>query len=383
MYSAIKKTLYLILCCTVAAALFCGCQRQNSPANNSAGDPGKTNNAANNFTENISVNNVSDNITDNTAVNISDNTAVNTVSENTASNNGSENAASNNTSEPSQDGNTANTVEPPIDPVAEFRNSHSEVARTDNYILYELSFERDGMTIYGQLYLPNSELEKYPVVIVSHGFQGSFRLNTYINEAFANAGLAVYAYDFCGGSTFSLSGGSMLDMSVLTEAEDLQTVFDELRSMEFIDSSNMFLMGESQGGMVSALLAAKRPSDVAGLVLFYPAFVIPDNGRALYGTKESIPEYPYAFGLNVGRRYYLDVFEMDPFEEIESYEGNVLLIHGDQDIVVPYYYSQKALETYKNAELITIWGAGHGFTGQPLVDACNASISFIKDHLAQ
>ena len=369
MYSKIKRIVSLILCCTLAAALFCGCQRQNGQENNLTGTPGSAGDAAINSSS------------ENAANNAIENAAADNVSENDAANNAAENAAANNTSENSSENVNTTVVCPPADFAGEFRNTHNEVARTEKYTIYELSFERDGLTIYGQFYLPNTGSVHYPLVIVSHGFEGSFRLNTYISESFAKAGLAVYVFDFCGGSTFSLSGGSMLDMSVLTEKEDLMTVFDGLSSLEFIDKSRIFLMGESQGGFVSALVASERPDDVAGLVLFYPAFVIPDNGRNLYGSKENIPEYAYAFKLTVGRRYYSDVIDMDPYEEIGGYEGDVLLIHGDQDVVVPYSYSQKALEVYKNAELITIRGSNHGFTGQNLVDACNASVSFINDHL--
>ena len=38
-----------------------------------------------------------------------------------------------------------------------------------NHTVYELAFERDGMQIYGNLYLPKSEAEQYPITIIGHG----------------------------------------------------------------------------------------------------------------------------------------------------------------------------------------------------------------------
>ena len=43
-----------------------------------------------------------------------------------------------------------------------------------------------------------------------------------------------------------------------------------------MNPSRIYLLGSSQGGLVSALLADECPEDFAGMVLFYPAFNIPE-----------------------------------------------------------------------------------------------------------
>ena len=65
-------------------------------------------------------------------------------------------------------------------------------------------------------------------------------------------------------------------MSVLTEIKDLEAVIRYTRGLPYT-SNKLLLMGASQGGMVSALTAAKPKNDVGKLVLFYPAFCIPDD----------------------------------------------------------------------------------------------------------
>ena len=49
--------------------------------------------------------------------------------------------------------------------------------------------------------------------------------------------------------------------------------------MENVDSDQLFIQGESQGGFVGAYVAAQIPEKIKGLILWYPAFVIPDDAK--------------------------------------------------------------------------------------------------------
>lgn len=257
------------------------------------------------------------------------------------------------------------------------------IEQTESYTVYEQPFERDGMKIYGQVYIPSGDASQYPTTIIGHGFESSYSFTASYAEYLAKAGIAAYVFDFCGGSSHSESDGSMKDMSVLTERADMETVLNEILQYDFVDTDNVFLMGESQGGMVSALLAAKRSEDVKGLVLFYPALVIPDHARSNYSDASQVPENPTALGTMVGRRYFTDVIDMNVYDEIKGYEKDVLIVHGNSDNIVPISYSERAVEEYSSAQLLVIDGAGHGFAGSQLDDACNAAVDFINSHINQ
>lgn len=62
--------------------------------------------------------------------------------------------------------------------------------------------------------------------------------------------------------------------SVLTEVQDVEAVIRYAQSLPYT-SNTLLLMGCSQGGMVSALTAAKHPDAVDRLVLFYPGILHP------------------------------------------------------------------------------------------------------------
>ncbi len=66
-------------------------------------------------------------------------------------------------------------------------------------------------------------------------------------------------------------------MSLETEKRDLQCVIDYVSSLGYADMTKLILTGESQGGLVSCLVAAERQTDK--LILLYPALCIPDDAR--------------------------------------------------------------------------------------------------------
>lgn len=251
------------------------------------------------------------------------------------------------------------------------------------YDVRELCFERDGLRIYGELYEPAGATGETPLVAISHGFCSSYRDTARDAERLAAAGSRCYVFDFCGGSPGSASDGDFLDMSVLTEESDLEAVMDGLRDQGLVEPGRLFLMGESQGGLVSALVAARRPDDVAGLVLLYPALNIPDGARERFSSADEIPETVEGlFGTTVGRRYYADILDLDPFARIGAYEGPVLIAHGDADDVVPLAYSERAAATYVEVQLHVVPGAGHGFTDDELDDVCGWAADLIVKTLA-
>lgn len=251
----------------------------------------------------------------------------------------------------------------------------SVIEDTAAYTVYELAFERDGMQIYGNLYLPKSEDEQYPTAIIGHGFGSSYSYMARYAAILAENGIASYVFDFCGGSPDSRSDGDSLQMSVLTEREDMEAVLEGIQAYRFVDRENIFLMGESQGGLVAALLAASRPEDVRGLALLYPALVIPDDARERYADESDIPETSQMFGTPVGRVYFTDILQMDVYDEIGNFDKNVLIVHGSNDSIVPISYSERAVEVYPSAELIVMDGAGHGFYG---VDRDNAAMDIVE-----
>lgn len=245
------------------------------------------------------------------------------------------------------------------------------------YQTEELYASRDGKQIYGVVYIPQNAGERMPTIIYSHGFGGSHQYGTQYAEAMAARGYVVYCFDFCGGSPGSRSDGSTLEMSLFTEQADLEAVIKMMQELDYVDSSNLFLLGTSQGGAVSALTGAKHPDEIKGMVLLYPAFVMVDNANELFRSAEEIPDTYYFMWMNVGRTYFEPLLDYDIYADIADYPKDILILHGDADNIIPLSYSEKAVEVYSSAQLKILPGAGHGFYG----DDAEQAISYITEYL--
>ena len=261
-----------------------------------------------------------------------------------------------------------------------FALSAGAESETYAYETQELWAQRDENRIYGLIYIPQNAGEEMPAVIISHGFGGSHRSGAQYAQALAERGYVVYCFDFCGGSPGSRSDGSTLEMSLFTEQADLEAVITMMQGLDYVDSDNLFLMGTSQGGAVSAITGAAHPEEICGMVLLYPAFVMVDNAKELFQSVDEIPDTYDFMWMEVGRAYFEPLLDYDIYGEIAAYDKDVLLIHGAEDGIVPLSYSEQALEVYPSAELKVIEGAGHGFYGDDEILATQEILAYLDAH---
>ncbi|HJB17306.1 MAG TPA: alpha/beta fold hydrolase [Candidatus Blautia excrementipullorum] len=250
-----------------------------------------------------------------------------------------------------------------------------------SYQSQELYASRGGNQIYGVIYIPQNAGEKMPAVIFSHGFGGNYQAGIQYAEALAERGYVVYCFDFCGGSPGSRSGGSPLEMSLFTEEADLEAVMEMVKKLDYVDRDILFLMGTSQGGAVSAVTGADHEEEIRGMILLYPAFVLADRANELFQSVDEISDTYYFMWMEVGRAYFEPLIGYDIYSDIAGYEKDVLLIHGDRDSIVPFSYSEQAIEAYPSAELEVIPGAGHGFYGEEAQLALGYIFDYLENHL--
>lgn len=254
--------------------------------------------------------------------------------------------------------------------------------RIFEYETREQQTQRDGNRIYGVAYIPLDAGERMPAVIYAHGYGVTHQNGIQYAEKLAAHGYVVYCFDFCGGGNGSQSDGSPLEMSIFTEQADLEAVIETVRTLDYVDSENVFLFGASQGGLVSGITAASNREEIQGLILLYPGFEIVEDVQALFASADDIPESYSMFGwMEVGRTYFEDLLDYDVYRVIGAYDKDVLLIHGDADGIVPISSSEWALEVYPSAELKVLPGAGHGLHGQDAETATAYMLEYLQAHV--
>ena len=250
------------------------------------------------------------------------------------------------------------------------------------YSTQEIWVQNDGDKIYGIAYVPDAN-EKVPLVIFSHELGNDHTSGERYAKRLAEAGYAAYVFDFRGGTVGgNKSDGSNREMSVLTEASDLEAVLETSKSWDFVDPDRIILLGGSMGGLVTAVVGSAHQDEIVGMILMYPALSAKEDSVAEnYHKEEEVPEDVSLFGgwIHVGRNFITDLWAVDFDQLLSSYEGHMLLLHGDKDSTVPLSYSEAAREIIPDCEFYVIKDGGHEFFGQPFEDAMSYILPYLEN----
>ena len=178
-------------------------------------------------------------------------------------------------------------------------------------------------------------------------------------------------------------------MTLSSEVEDAKAMIDYVKSLDYIDSSKIALLGVSMGGAVASMAAGELKDDISTLCLWCPAACVSDHTREGFIQNMPIDEeskkrgYVDLRGLKVGMGFVEDALEIDIYKKALPFEKNVLLVHGDADFIVPIEYSKKYLDIYGNrARLVEIKGANHSYDNvEHIEELTEVTLEFLKKEL--
>ena len=210
--------------------------------------------------------------------------------------------------------------------------------------------------------------ESCPLAILLHGFgSAKNREHTILSaEAMRSAGFATIRADLYGHGD---SGGTFREHTVGKWVGNILALAEYARSLDFV--TDVWLSGHSQGGLAAALAAGEIPERTGGLILRAPAFMIPRCAREgnLLGFTFDPDHIPnsirIADGIALDGAYLRDAQGINAEEAIGRYRGPVLILHGDEDDVVPCGDSRRAAGRYADCELDIIAGETHHFDRHP------------------
>ena len=256
-----------------------------------------------------------------------------------------------------------------------------------------VSFFRDGMKIFGVLYLPEGN-GPFPTVVLSSGQTAPYSYYSDEAKTFAENGYAAIIYDYIGAVKNSNSDGELTDSSVLTEVQDLNAILDSLSELPKVDTDNVFLWGQSIGGLVSTITAGDRRNDIKGLILLEPDFTYPDSVRYFNPDLSKVTDVidePEKYNIIVGKQFIIDMCSVDALKEIEEIDKDVLAVFGNATpdtsshpsltSLYPEAY-ETAIKTFKSCESITVDGADHLFQGKEGKEATEKAVEFINAHVS-
>ena len=140
---------------------------------------------------------------------------------------------------------------------------------------------------------------------------------------------------------------------MLEQVKDLNAVIEHIKTLDFVDTNNIFLVGSSMGGATVATCATTHSADIQGIILQYPAL--------FFMTDATVDGSSY---------------------DANKYTGNVLILQGAKDTLVTLSMAKELCAHYnkssEHCDLKVYGNQKHGFNGIYQVVAAQDIYNFIK-----
>lgn len=226
----------------------------------------------------------------------------------------------------------------------------------------------EGLKLAGAIHRPHGQ-GPFPWVVLSHGLFSDKESAKYIRlaEEIAKEGMAAIRFDYRG---LGESEGLIEDTTISGRLKDLQEV------VRFVigrtDSKGRIgLMGSSLGGYLSLLQAPREPFSMATVVWATPSHLNDLENEKAQGDLSRL-----------GDEFYQDLKRYDLLKELCKVK-NVLIIHGDQDEMVPVDHAFKIHEHLQSPKEIHIFPDGdHRLTNpEDRKKATEMTVSWLKRFL--
>ncbi len=238
-----------------------------------------------------------------------------------------------------------------------------------DYKTEKIRVDYDGISLYGEALIPISDddAETFKTIIYAHGADSNYKADMTTLKSLAKSGIACYTFDFYGWTKRSTgpkgtnwfkgtpkSDNDAYVNKVLLQVEDLNAVIDKVKTLDFVDQNNLYLMGSSMGGVTVATCAVSHTSDIKGIILQYPAIFLNEEA--------------YKDGAHYN---------------VNNYKNPVLLLQGNSDKIVDEKYSHELCDYYNREDdnrckLLIYDGQPHVFTGKYKVIAAKDIYNFIS-----
>ncbi|WP_270165021.1 alpha/beta hydrolase [Paenibacillus sp. SYP-B4298] len=230
---------------------------------------------------------------------------------------------------------------------------------------------------------------RLPIIIICHGFVGSRigtdRLFVKAARTFSKEGFIVLRFDYAGcGESDGDYGETGLDSFI----EQTRYVLDYALDMDIVDPERVILLGHSLGG-ASALLTGVKDKRVKTLVLWAPVAhpytdIVKITGRDVHDQAMTQGGADY-LGYTFRPVFYESLTKHQPLRDLKDFGGDVLLVHGTSDDVIPVDYTflyQKLFWTRQDGQCDkeVILQGDHTFSSQASVAVLfSSTVNWLKD----
>ncbi|MGH3564706.1 MAG: alpha/beta hydrolase [Pseudonocardia sp.] len=227
----------------------------------------------------------------------------------------------------------------------------------------QVSVPVDHDRLSGTLTLPDSDVDI--LVIMLHGGPGGDKdgpagLYNQLARVLADVGLASLRFDFRGAGD---STGDYFHTTISRQVLEFHQVMEFARGKGF---SRIGVVGESLG---ATIVVSGSQLGINAVVLLWPALYLLDGAFSPWLTPERQAEldqqgFIVDDGIKIGRDLVAEISAMHDVESrLRQLTAPTLLVHGEQDGVVPARQSRRASEVLPGpSQLVLVPGGDHGLT---------------------
>lgn len=177
-----------------------------------------------------------------------------------------------------------------------------------------------------------------PAVVMLHGFASVKdevgEMYKRLAAALGERGIASIRIDFRG---WGESGGGMENSTVTGMVEDAAVAYEYMASQDFVDASQMGVLGFSLGGRIAIVTAGQNPDWYASMGLWSNGGNIDPvtfQGEEAYDTAQAEGQVTLDLGwtmITLGSEFFDSLTAYDVEEEYPKYSGPVFVVAGTDD----------------------------------------------------
>ena len=225
------------------------------------------------------------------------------------------------------------------------------------------------------------DVSMFPVCLVFHGFTGQ-KTGTkfsYVQLArmLEKQNIGTIRLDFLG------TGESDLEFKDMTFDDELtcaRLLLEEVLKMS--STKEVYVLGHSMGGVIASELAKAYPNQIKKMCLWSPAFNLPNALHYLVGKMLPNEKGIYDHnGFEISQKFVDTLLHKDFYKDLNIFQNELLVIHGENDETVPYEISNRYLVAFHNRlTFIPIPEGTHNFDNiEDIKKVLISSIQFLCD----
>jgi uncharacterized protein len=212
------------------------------------------------------------------------------------------------------------------------------------FIINEFSEKLAGLKT-----IPSESKEKYPTIILVHGFGVTKEEKGMFNElssVLSSEGYLVFRFDFSGRGE---SQGDYRDTSLTKLNSDLEKILDYVKEQDCVDTKNIGIVAQSFGTSVTVSLKPDLKAIVLTGSISNPKkhFTNSFKKKGSYDPS-GISTRPKSDGtvISIGAQFWEEFDKFNLLKDISQISCPILFIHGEKD---PAVSIEQMEDYYKNA----------------------------------